>query len=1100
MFPSPSGPPGNGGDDLEARLRGLILSNAGTQAIPETAQGAETKSQLPPHMLSATLAEQQDYLANLSLPRKQNFDSLDAQPGRKRPNQAQRRQINSRLSMDIEPRPSPATQGPGFGPGTGFDRSQWSKPPHNKAPQIKHNQGYPQHQTHSPRFQNNGLPSSFPSQPFSPQNSPRSPMHRYPPGSEPQIAFQQASNQYSQFQSRYAPRPTPHGRQLYQPNHYQNQGRGAPSGWGADDIATQSSYLETLLQSIVPSVHIDPQELSEKESFRVVVENACREAIAEYEINELGCEKFDPSTVELQCFGSMMSGFATKGSDMDLALLSPKSNPAPDSPESPIPRLLEKRLLVMGFGARLLTRTRVPIIKLCQKPSEKLKADLLQERTKWENGFIGGPQEEEDINEPGLDPEAVLEDIGNVAPEGRPQQTEECSESVVESYEEKLAGLKQKAQQSLGDYHNAAKRLLKNLGGRDVTSTNSSTLDEDELRILNDVCKAFVSGLSSQPLVSRLQSYPSISPLFDSSLPPIQRTLQGIMHQIEGERLSMAVDHRPLTEQSDKREHECLIAVAAWQTMQNMNRPVTVTESLRFNRDLYIALERMKRIRSLQLVFLHQIQHEEPVYYYGRAQKLLEDLQGYNRNWEGSTDTVTPIVVAHYLAGISNLEIRQALQKSTRTTMTLQRVGLQHRALQLAMDYENALKTHMYDEDDRPYIENYIAFLRRVDLTDPARIREKIPQTGDEAKLIAKIRCLPNPKPTKSRDRYKDHLEFPKSDIGVQCDINFSAHLAIHNTLLLRCYSRCDPRVESMVLFIKHWAKARGINTPYRGTLSSYGYVLMVLHYLVNVAQPLVCPNLQAVHKDPAPHLPPAEIEARSICNGHDVRFWRNELEIKSLAERKMLNHNHDSLGLLLRGFFEYFAMNGSMTTFHHRCFDWGRDVLSLRTQGGILSKQEKGWVGAKTTIETKTVAPPIASTLKASDNDYSVPAGEIRPGTAEASKVKSPNQAHMKTVQETKEVRHRFLFAIEDPFELDHNVARTVTHHGIVSIRDEFRRAWRIIRGAGKPNQTDGGLLDPNDIMGEATKDSWQELLDLIHGPTPKAEMGTGDRGPEKQ
>ena len=56
-----------------------------------------------------------------------------------------------------------------------------------------------------------------------------------------------------------------------------------------------------------------------------------------------------------------------------------------------------------------------------------------------------------------------------------------------------------------------------------------------------------------------------------------------------------------------------------------------------------------------------------------------------------------------------------------------------------------------------------------------------------------------------------------------------------------------------------------------------------------------------------------------------------------------------------------------------------------------------------------------------------------------------------MKATTEFKEVRNRYLFAIEDPFEIEHNVARTVTHNGIVSIRDEFRRAWRIIKAAGR-------------------------------------------------
>lgn len=37
----------------------------------------------------------------------------------------------------------------------------------------------------------------------------------------------------------------------------------------------------------------------------------------------------------------------------------------------------------------------------------------------------------------------------------------------------------------------------------------------------------------------------------------------------------------------------------------------------------------------------------------------------------------------------------------------------------------------------------------------------------------------------------------------IQCDIGFKNHLAIHNTQLLLAYSKCDPRLKEMVLFIK---------------------------------------------------------------------------------------------------------------------------------------------------------------------------------------------------------------------------------------------------------------------------------------------------------
>ena len=42
-----------------------------------------------------------------------------------------------------------------------------------------------------------------------------------------------------------------------------------------------------------------------------------------------------------------------------------------------------------------------------------------------------------------------------------------------------------------------------------------------------------------------------------------------------------------------------------------------------------------------------------------------------------------------------------------------------------------------------------------------------------------------------------------------------------------------------------HLIQARKINSPYKGTLSSYGYVLLVIYFLVHVKNPPVLPNLQ---------------------------------------------------------------------------------------------------------------------------------------------------------------------------------------------------------------------------------------------------------------
>jgi terminal uridylyltransferase len=192
----------------------------------------------------------------------------------------------------------------------------------------------------------------------------------------------------------------------------------------------------------------------------------------------------------------------------------------------------------------------------------------------------------------------------------------------------------------------------------------------------------------------------------------------------------------------------------------------------------------------------------------------------------------------------------------------------------------------------------------------------------------------------------------------------------------------------------------------------------MVLHYLVNIAQPPVCPNLQMSWR---PSVIPIDAQALqkiyqdTVVAGYAVRFWRNEEEIVRAASSGQLTRNRMTIGELLRGFFQYYSSMHQSYAYGSRppSFYWTNEVLSLRTPGGLRTKAEKGWTGAKTTILNG------------------------------------------------KEVRNRYLFSIEDPFEIDHNVARTVTHNGIVAIRDEFRRAWRILRDVGRGQQPEGGIFD---------------------------------------
>lgn len=144
----------------------------------------------------------------------------------------------------------------------------------------------------------------------------------------------------------------------------------------------------------------------------------------------------------------------------------------------------------------------------------------------------------------------------------------------------------------------------------------------------------------------------------------------------------------------------------------------------------------------------------------------------------------------------------------------------------------------------------------------------------------------------------------------LQCDICVDNTLALENTELLRTYGQCDERARVLGYVVKHWAKQRGINDASSGTLSSYSYIVLVIHFL---QQQHVLPNLQ----DPTLvlHMP------EKILMGYDVRFCRN----LNLARKSLLDSTTTTTttpALLLVKFFHYYVHE----------FNFFQDVVSIKS------------------------------------------------------------------------------------------------------------------------------------------------------------------------
>ncbi|KAL3649502.1 UTP:RNA uridylyltransferase 1 [Castilleja foliolosa] len=151
---------------------------------------------------------------------------------------------------------------------------------------------------------------------------------------------------------------------------------------------------------------------------------------------------------------------------------------------------------------------------------------------------------------------------------------------------------------------------------------------------------------------------------------------------------------------------------------------------------------------------------------------------------------------------------------------------------------------------------------------------------------------------------------------GICCDICINNVLAVVNTKLLHDYARIDIRLRQLAFIVKHWAKSRRVNETYRGTLSSYAYVIMCIHFLQQ-RRPAILPCLQGM-------------ETTYFANVDKVEcaYFDKVEKLQNYGSR-----NGESIAQLVWAFFHYWAY----------CHDYTTDVISIR-MGSTISKRAKDW------------------------------------------------------------------------------------------------------------------------------------------------------------
>ncbi|KAK7072353.1 Terminal uridylyltransferase 4 [Halocaridina rubra] len=158
---------------------------------------------------------------------------------------------------------------------------------------------------------------------------------------------------------------------------------------------------------------------------------------------------------------------------------------------------------------------------------------------------------------------------------------------------------------------------------------------------------------------------------------------------------------------------------------------------------------------------------------------------------------------------------------------------------------------------------------------------------------------------------------------ALEGDLSLYNTLALQNTKLLATYAKIDNRVKCLGYGMKYFAKLCDIGDASRGSLSSYAYILMVLHFLQQCKPPVI-PVLQELydHSKPAPQL---------IIDNWNAWFYS---DLKSLPKVwKGYRRNKESVGQLWV----------SMLRYYTETFNWKENVVTIR-QHAPLTRLQKLW------------------------------------------------------------------------------------------------------------------------------------------------------------
>ena len=162
-------------------------------------------------------------------------------------------------------------------------------------------------------------------------------------------------------------------------------------------------------------------------------------------------------------------------------------------------------------------------------------------------------------------------------------------------------------------------------------------------------------------------------------------------------------------------------------------------------------------------------------------------------------------------------------------------------------------------------------------------------------------------------------LSIASGQLPMQCELSLNNHNAFQTSQILSDYCLMDPRVRTLGICLRFWAKICKIDRQSDGTLPSHSFPILLIHFLQQDKNPV----LPCIH-DFLVTDAEANIYKFPLDN---LKDWRTQ--------------NVKTVGELWIELFEYYALGLNMN----------ENVVSIRQIGGY-TRTEKQWKGKKLAIE----------------------------------------------------------------------------------------------------------------------------------------------------